>query len=86
MGTRFDGTTYTIKDDAEVIEFFAQTWAKENVTKVAHDVLSNTALWSGKDLTTVAGLEKAVAKHLTNMETTSMKDLVANLNIDTVLA
>lgn len=86
VGTRFDGTTYTIKDDAEVIEFFAQTWAKENVTKVAHDVLSNTALWSGKDLTTVAGLEKAVAKHLTNMETTSMKDLVANLNIDTVLA
>lgn len=86
VGTRFDGTTYAIKDDDEVIEFFAQTWAKGNVTKVAHDVLSNTALWSGKDLTTVAGLEKAVAKHLTNMETTSMKDLIANLNIDTVLA
>ena len=86
VGTRFDGTTYAIKDDAEVIEFFAQTWAKENVTKVAHDVLSNTALWSGKDLTTIAGLENAVAKHLTNMETTSMKELVANLNIDTVLA
>ena len=79
MGARFDGTTYAIKDDAEVIEFFANTWAKCSAADVAHDVLSNTALWSGKDLTEVAGLEDAVTKHLMNMETTNMKDLVASL-------
>ncbi|WP_419749600.1 tagaturonate reductase [Terrisporobacter petrolearius] len=79
MGARFDGTTYAIKDDAEVIEFFANTWAKGSAADVAHDVLSNTALWSGKDLSEVAGLEDAVTKHLINMETTNMKDLVASL-------
>lgn len=86
VGTRFDETTYVIKDDAEVIEFFAKTWAKGNVNEVAHYVLSNTALWSGKDLTTIAGLEKAVAKHLSDMESTSMKDLVASLEKETTLA
>lgn len=79
MGARFDGTTYTIKDDADVIAFFANTWAKGSAADVAHDVLSNTALWSGKDLSEVAGLENAVTKHLINMETTNMKDLVASL-------
>ena len=79
MGARFDGTTYAIKDDAEVIKFFANTWAKGSAADVAHDVLSNTALWSGKDLTEVDGLEEAVTKHLINMETTNMKDLVASL-------
>ncbi|UEL48737.1 tagaturonate reductase [Terrisporobacter hibernicus] len=79
MGARFDGTTYAIKDDADVIAFFANTWAKGSAADVAHDVLSNTALWSGKDLSEVAGLENAVTKHLINMETTNMKDLVASL-------
>ena len=85
VGTRFDGTTYTIKDDAEVIEFFSKTWTKGCIAEVAHDVLSNTDLWSGKDLTTVSGLEESVAKYLTAMENTNMKDLVASLE-DTVLA
>lgn len=86
VGTRADNSTYAIRDDAEVIEFFANTWAKENVKEVAHDVLSNTNLWSGKDLTTIVGLEDAVAKHLTDMETSNMKDLVANLEKETDLA
>ena len=79
IGTRFDGTTYAIKDDAEVIDFFANTWSKGNIAQVAHDVLSNTALWSGKDLTTVDGLEEVVTKYLVDMETTNMKDLVASI-------
>ena len=86
IGTRADNTTYAIKDDAEVIEFFANTWSTGNACEVAHAVLSNTNLWSGKDLTEVAGLEEAVAKYLTAMETTSIKDLVASLDAETVLA
>lgn len=86
VGTRFDGTTYTIKDNTEIIEFFANTWSKENVLEVAHDVLSNKSLWSGKDLTLIDSLEESVAKYLADMETCNIKDLVANLDCKTVLA
>ncbi|MEG1871082.1 MAG: tagaturonate reductase, partial [Peptostreptococcaceae bacterium] len=86
IGTRGNGTTYAIRDDAEVIEFFANTWAKGNVKEVAHDVLSNTNLWSGKDLTTVANLEEEIVNYLTAMESSDMKEIVANLEIETILA
>ena len=78
-GTRADGTTYAIRDDADIIEFFANTWTKGDVKEVAHDVLSNTKLWSGKDLTKIEGLESEIVKHLKAMESQNIKDIVASL-------
>ncbi|MEG0306773.1 MAG: tagaturonate reductase [Clostridium sp.] len=79
IGTRADGTEYQIKDDAEVLEFFAKTWTEKDLSKVANAVLSNTSLWSGKDLTTVSGLEEVISKHLVSMETSNIKDLIKTL-------
>lgn len=79
VGTRFDNTTYTIKDDSDVIEFFANSWAKENVEEVCKDILSNTSFWSGKDLTEVRGLTEIVSKYLKAMESKDMRDVVSSL-------
>lgn len=76
MGVRADGTNYQVKDDAEVLTFFENVWANNSSSEIATKVLSNTAFWSGKDLTQVAGLTEAVAKHLEDMNTKDMTDLV----------
>lgn len=78
-GTRKDGTEYQIRDDAEVLNFFAETWAMKDADQVAMTVLSNTALWSGKDLTQVQGLTDAVAGYLKEMETKDIKDIMKTL-------
>lgn len=79
VGTRKDGTSYNVKDDAEVLEFFAKVWAEKDAAGIAKAVLSNTTFWSGKDLTTVAGLEEAVASYLKAMESNDIRDLMKEL-------
>lgn len=78
-GSRKDGTTYLLRDDAAVLEFFADTWKKGDVADIAQAVLSNTGFWSGKDLTKVPGLTDAVAGYLREMETNDIKDILARL-------
>lgn len=79
VGKRKDGTVYPVKDDAEVLEFFSKVWAEKSSAEVAHAVLSNTAFWSGKDLSAIEGLEKVVAQYLTAMETTDVKELIKDI-------
>ena len=74
-----NGENYPVKDDAEVLAFFANTWKNATPAQVAHAVLANAKLWNGQDLTQVAGLEKAVADWLTVLEKQPIQDVVAGL-------
>lgn len=78
-GRRADGTTYTIRDDADVLAFFAAVWAKGGSRAVAEAVLGNAAFWGGKDLTQVPGLIDAVAGYLDAMAEQPVRDVVASL-------
>lgn len=78
-GTRKDGTQYPLRDDEDVLKFFADVWADPDADKVAQAVLSHKEFWSGKDLTEIAGLKDAVAGYLKEMETKDIKDIMAQL-------
>jgi tagaturonate reductase len=78
-GTRADGTTYQIKDDAEVLEFFADVWANKDADGIAKAVLSNTSFWNGTDLSAIDGLTDAVAGYLKQMAENPVRDVVASL-------
>jgi len=78
FGKRADGTKYQVKDDPQVLDFFANAWASGDTAKVAHDVLANTALW-GQDLSKIPALEQHVAAHLTRMQNKPMHKLVEDL-------
>ncbi|WP_352400712.1 tagaturonate reductase [Anaerotignum sp.] len=79
VGTRKDGTTYTIKDDAEVLEFFAKIWAEKDVDGIAEAVLSNTAFWDGTELNAIEGLTAFVASYLKELEEKEVKEVLASL-------
>jgi len=70
-----NGEKYEIRDDAEVLRFFADAWKSGSVTQ---KVLSNAVLW-GKDLTTVDGLLDKVEGYLQNIEELGMKNAVKAL-------
>lgn len=57
---------YTIKDDAPVLEFYAQNHGKSNEELVSL-VLSNEEFW-GQDLTKVNGLEQAATEALNTID------------------
>ena len=78
-GTRKDGTTYPIRDDAAVLEFFSDIWSRLDADGIAQAVLSKTEFWSGKDLTEVPGLKDAVAGYLKEMETEDVRTIVERL-------
>ena len=79
IGKRANGDEHEIKDDAEVLAFFADVWATQNEKGVAEAILSNTALWNGADLTRIAGLTDAVAGYLAEMAQKPVRDVVAAL-------
>jgi tagaturonate reductase len=79
IGKRSDGTEYQIKDDAEVIEFFAEIWAKNDTNTIAKAVLSNTSFWSGMDLTSISGLYEKVADYLDKLETKDVHSVLKEL-------
>ena len=78
-GTRKDGTTYPIRDDAAVLEFFADVWSRLDAEGIAEAVLSKTEFWSGKDLTEVPGLKDAVAGYLKKMESEDVRTIMEEL-------
>ena len=78
-GKRADGTEYQIKDDGEVIDFFYDIWTKKNVKDIPEAVLSNTAFWSGKDLTKISGLTEKVTDYLVKIETGNIRDIVKEI-------
>ncbi len=79
MGHRADGTAYAIKDDAEVLSFFAQVWTLPSDIEIAQAVLGHTAFWDGKNLNEVAGLTDAVAGYLSAMQQKSMREVITAL-------
>jgi tagaturonate reductase len=78
-GIRADGTTYQIRDDAEVLAFFADIWASKDAHGIAQAVLSQTALWNGIVLSAIDGLTDTVAGYLAQMEEKPVRDVVASL-------
>ena len=62
---------YNILDDAAVLEFFAANSSKEP-REFAHAVLSNEDFW-GQDLSSLAGVEDAVASYLTEIRASGMR-------------
>lgn len=56
------GETYTVQDDAWVLDFYEARKDAED-TVLVHDVLTNVDMW-GQDLTQISGLEKAVCDNL----------------------
>ncbi|MDF2609566.1 MAG: uxaB [Lachnospiraceae bacterium] len=79
IGTRADGTEYQIKDDADVLEYFANIWTNTDVKAITKDVLSNTAFWSGKDLTEIPGLSEKVVDYLYKLETMDVHSVLKEL-------
>lgn len=80
MGTRADGTTYPICDSEEVLAFFRRVWSEcTDSVQAVQMVLSNTALWNGRDLTEVAGLVDAVAGYLDALVEKPVREVVAAL-------
>lgn len=78
-GTRADGTDYPLRDDDEVIRFFADVWVSGDAENIAQAVLSHQAFWSGRDLTEIPGLKDAVAGYLKDMETRDIKDIIKEI-------
>lgn len=60
------GKEYLIKDDADVLAFYAERSGMDN-RQLVHDVLSNADFW-GRDLTEVNGLEEAVLSALDTID------------------
>lgn len=79
QGKRGDGTTYTIKDDAQVLAFFNDIWAKGNGAEVTTAVLSNQDLWDGTDLSGVKDLTELVTYYIEEMEQKDMREVITTL-------
>ena len=72
-----NGEEYLIKDDAFVLEFFAENSSKsaDELTKL---VLSNEKFW-GTDLTKIPGAEKAVAAFLSDIRTSGVRSTMRSI-------
>ena len=79
VGTRENGQTYPVRDDAAVLSFFENVWADGTPETIAQSVLSNTAFWDGRDLTKVEGLCEAVAGCLAAMEEKPIREILSHL-------
>jgi tagaturonate reductase len=71
-GKRLNGEVYLVRDDPQVLVYFAQQWAlfgekKVSLLELVNQVLSNSGLW-GKDLSQTPGLALLIAGYITEME------------------
>lgn len=66
-----DGQEYEILDDMAVLEFFKENSSRD-VKAFVHATLSNEDFW-GRDLSTLAGVEEAVASYVTDIRTLGMR-------------
>jgi len=74
VGKREDGTEYIVKDDLEALKFFEAVWKSRDPQKISHDVLANEALWGGRNLLGIEGLEQSSAKLLQAFGDTSIRE------------
>ena len=73
---RENGETYTVRDDAGVLEFFAGAWKHEEPRKVVEQVLANRELWDGRNLTEIPGLTGLVVSYLEQMEQNGISNTI----------
>lgn len=67
-----NGTSIALKDDQEVLDFFATAWSSNNFVQVVEKVLSKTDFW-GTDLTEINGFQEEVTSHLETILNDGMK-------------
>lgn len=67
-----NGEVIPLKDDKEILDFFASQWSTGDFKSVTKATLSNIDFW-GIDLTQINGLEKEVSLHLDSILTYGMK-------------
>lgn len=80
IGRRHDGTEYEIRDDADILSFFAAQWEKGDVSALVKDVLVKKEYWNGTDLTELPGLADAVAGNVRKiMESDDIREVIAAL-------
>ena len=79
IGVRKDGTQYEVRDDQDVVTFFAEVWATGDARTVVEKVLGNTAFWSGKDLTTIPGLVEATTANVVALQEKDVKDIIETI-------
>jgi tagaturonate reductase len=64
------GQPYPIRDDADILQFFAAQWksyhATQDLHKLVRAVLSHTHFW-GRDLTEIKGFSAAIEGHLRHL-------------------
>ena len=81
QGTR-DGKSYPIKDNANVINIFADAWRGWNkgddASERVHTLLSDVRLW-GEDLTAIPGLVEQVAASLNRIKAVGSRAAISAL-------
>ncbi len=78
-GRRGDGTTYPIRDDKQVMEFFSNIWATEDTAAITKATLSHKDFWNGRDLTEVPGLEERVAYYLEALQSRKIPEIITEI-------
>ena len=76
VGTRGDNT-YLIKDDKNVLEFYA-AHKDDSVEDLVHAVCSNVEFW-GEDLSAIQGFESAVASYLADIRENGAYEVMKKL-------
>jgi tagaturonate reductase len=71
------GSEYQIKDDKEVLEFFAEN-SDQEVNTFVHDFLSNKTFWN-QDLTELPGLAKQVTDYLIGIRTLGVREVIKSI-------
>lgn len=79
LGTRSEGTTYPIRDNADVMAFFEKAWALDDIDATVQTILSHKDFWKGRDLTEVPGLTEKISGFLKRMETSDIATILAGI-------
>ena len=80
---QIDRETIPLKDDQNVLDYFASQWKKYDsnelsVKELSQSILSNTSIWK-EDLTTLDGLVESVSRNLEAIDNDDIHNALANL-------
>ncbi|PCJ93361.1 MAG: altronate oxidoreductase [Flavobacteriaceae bacterium] len=72
-GKEWNGKALPVNDGTDIVAFFNELWATNDLKKVAQETLANTVFWD-QDLTQVPQLASAVEVALNEIENKGIKD------------
>lgn len=78
VGHRDNGENYSLKDDPNMLNFFANEWANNSLETIVHHTLSNTDLWPDGSLCSIDGLESEVLHALQLIVEKGMTSAIKN--------